>query len=94
MNLSTVSEKLQELRGSFARHANVCVSMANKVNVALLLFDDQMVELHSGRSTRVSRSESDPEIRSITHGAFSAAELAEAAASLLMDSAQTEKVCI
>jgi hypothetical protein len=51
MNLSTVSEKLQELRGSFARHANVCVSMANKVNVALLLFDDQMVELHSGRST-------------------------------------------
>lgn len=94
MHLSTVSEKLQELRGSFARHANVCVSMANKVNVALLLFEDQMVDLHSGRSTRVSRSESDPEIRSITHGAFSAAELAEAAASLLMDSAQTEKVCI
>jgi len=94
MNLSTVSEKLQELRARFARDSNVCVSMANKVNVALLLFDDQMVDLHSGRSTRVSRSESDPQISASTQGVFSAAELAEAAASLLMDSAQTEKVCV
>jgi hypothetical protein len=94
MNLSTVSEKLQELRARFARDSNVCVSMANKVNVALLLFDDQMVDLHSGRSTRVSRSDSDPQISAGTQGVFSAAELADAAASLLMDSAQTEKVCV
>jgi hypothetical protein len=94
MNLSTVSEKLQELRARFARDSNVCVSMANKVNVALLLFDDQMVDLHSGRSTRVSRSESDPQIIASTQGVFSATELAEAAAALLMDSAQTEKVCV
>ena len=94
MNLSTVSERLQELRARFARDSNVCVAMANKVNVALLLFDDQMVDLHSGRSMRVSRSESDPQISAGTQAGFSAAELADAAASLLLDSAQTEKVCV
>jgi len=93
MNLSTVSEKLQELRSRLAQNANVCLSIANKVNAALLLFDNQLVDLQTGRSTQVSATESDGAAAPSTQMTYSALALAQAANRLLGDSTQAEKVC-
>lgn len=93
MNLSTVSEKLQELRSRFTQNANVCISIANKVNAALLLFDNQLVDLHTGRSTLVSGDESGCTTDSSAQMTYSALALAQAANRLLSDSGQAEKVC-
>jgi hypothetical protein len=93
MNLSTMSDKLQALRSRIAQHANVCISIANKVNAALLLFDNQLVDLQTGRSTQVSATEPDAGAAQSAQMTHSAIALAQAANRLLADSAQTEKVC-
>ena len=93
MNLSTVSEKLQELRSRFAQNANACISIANKVNAALLLFDNQLVDLQTGRSTPVSATDADAASAACAQIACSATALAQAANRLLGDSTQAEKVC-
>lgn len=94
MNLSIMSEQLQALRARLAQNANVCASIASRVNSALLVFDDQMIDLQTGRSKRLIRSAVDSSQRAEAQTIYDAKILAEAASSLLSDSHQTEKVCV
>ncbi|TFH75481.1 hypothetical protein E3V39_05040 [Gammaproteobacteria bacterium LSUCC0112] len=94
MNLSIVSEHLQTLRARLAQNANVCVSIANRVNAALLVFDDQMIDLQTGRTTRLVQSKEGSDLSPEAQIIIDAKTLAEAASRLLSDNHQTEKVCV
>ncbi len=94
MNLSTVSEYLQALRARLAQNANVCVSIASRVNSALMVFDDQLIDLHTRRSVRLSLS-SDLDGQSPSDLIrCDEKTLAGAAAQLLSDNNQPEKICV